>query len=796
MRVLEMKNNQFAIQPVTLEQEMSELKAIDFLADNYQEYLEKCFPQVKGQSAKRQKIKSLRANQTQDLLMYLEENETVEVEVFYTVALQLLGFLEIVDFTFGKVFEAMEKIQLPFIKTEKTHFETSEELSHAWYMLLTTHSKFGLNFLDSLASKGYFKDFPKDKPLFFNGKALPIFEGHQFIREVVYVETNLDTDQDGKCDLVKVEIIRPRTQVKIPALFTASPYNQGINPEANDRKLHEVKRPIARKVPNETTYEEIRFKQKEEGLPNKRVIVSQTSEADETFSHEQSYTLNDFFLTRGFASVYATGIGGLESDGIMTCGSVEQTDSMKAVVEWLAGNRVAFTNKTDNIAIKADWCNKKVAMTGKSYLGTLASAVATTGVIGLETIVSEAAISNWYQYYRENGLVIAPGGYPGEDADVLAELTFSRMIQAGDYLHIKDFFNEKQAEMKDLQDRENGSYNTFWDERNYLPNVHNIKADIIMVHGLNDWNVKPRHVQQLWEKLRTVDVEKKIILHQGEHIYINNQRSIDFSDMMNLWFSYKLYDLENQANKLLPNVVWQDNTESETWHAYAEWLSEKTRTFYLNEGKLSEEKTVGEQFFKDDLPQETFDKYANTHNLFDKEIQNETNTDLKGNRLLFQSDELTEEIFLDGVPKVKLRVKSSKNFGLLSVRLVDYGKAKRLGQVPKTLALKAIDTGYLYKRDDLKEFDYAPETMNKMISIGHTNLQNRKNAWKNDDLQADEYVEVIIDLQPTIYRLPKGRKLGLIVYATDYDLTLQGNEKMSYTVDLAESELVLPIRVS
>ena len=98
----------------------------------------------------------------------------------------------------------------------------------------------------------------------------------------------------------------------------------------------------------------------------------------------------------------------------------------------LAGDRLAFIDKHSGQTIKANWSNGKVAMTGKSYLGTLATAVATTGVRGLETVISEAAISDWYQYYRDNGLVIAPGGFPGEDVDVLAELVYSRMLNRAD----------------------------------------------------------------------------------------------------------------------------------------------------------------------------------------------------------------------------------------------------------------------------------------------------------------------------------------------------------------------------
>lgn len=117
-------------------------------------------------------------------------------------------------------------------------------------------------------------------------------------------------------------------------------------------------------------------------------------------------------LARGFAAVYAAGIGTMDSDGFRTCGSKEETESTTAIIEWLAGNRKAFIDKTSGIEIKAWWCNKHVAMTGKSYLGTLATAAATTGVEGLSTIISEAAISNWYDYYRDGGLVVARAVFP------------------------------------------------------------------------------------------------------------------------------------------------------------------------------------------------------------------------------------------------------------------------------------------------------------------------------------------------------------------------------------------------
>ena len=77
------------------------------------------------------------------------------------------------------------------------------------------------------ALKGAMKDGSAHKPLFVNGMAQPIFpfttgavkEGYSnkdsdIIRYCVYVETNYDTDGDGKLDLVKALVQVPRAAAK------------------------------------------------------------------------------------------------------------------------------------------------------------------------------------------------------------------------------------------------------------------------------------------------------------------------------------------------------------------------------------------------------------------------------------------------------------------------------------------------------------------------------------------------------------------------------------------------------
>lgn len=791
-----MKLNQFGLKKVALDEAKKELQALGFSEDQgdskklWFSFLRKSFLSVTDEGGFYSKLGNFLANQTTDLATFYESTQPLTKEVFYTVALQLLGFEEGIEFHAKSVLADAQKINLPIYEGD---FSETDTVMAAWYLLLNSHTKNALTFLDALANQGFYHDKEVSQPFFINGKAQAVFDTSRIIREVVYVEAPLDTDQDGQRDLLKLEILRPgetETGLKVPTLFTASPYAQGINGPAGEALTYDVNVPLERKEPNELTYEDIRYQEKTEKLPPERSVRGESKYATETFTREGSYTLNDYFLARGFAVVYGAAIGTKDSDGIQTCGSVEQTTAMVAYIEWLTGNRRGFTNRMDNIETKAWWSNQKVAMTGKSYLGTLATACATRGVEGLETIISEAAISDWYQYYRDNGLVIAPGGFPGEDADVLAVETFSKMKNAGDYLHSKDFFNNYLKEMAVLQDRRTGNYNTFWDERNYLPFIKDIKCDVVMVHGLNDWNVKPRQVADLWDALKEVPVAKKLILHQGQHIYINNMPSIDFHDMMNLWLSHKLYGLANDAKEILPDLIYQQNMVEDTWNTLADWQKENVTTYYLAEAALKTEKSSGSFTFNDQLPTEQYEKYTKNITAWEADLKTDA---LKGHCYLGKSAPVTEEKIINGRPTVKVKVASSQDLGMLSFELIDFGEAKRLKPVPDVVGLKGLALGPNWREDNLVELKLGKEDAYKLISRGHINLQNRENPWKVNDLQADEFVEVEVILHPTIYHLAKGHQLGLAVYGTDFGMTVRGNQAINYTLDFSASSLTLPL---
>ncbi|MGM9891631.1 Xaa-Pro dipeptidyl-peptidase [Limosilactobacillus sp.] len=795
-----MKINQFSIVNVSPRQQRAELTTLRLLKDEtesqlaptalFETLLTRTHLGVNSPLTTKEWLHDLLATPDQALDDWLAANNKLTTAVFYRIALQLLEFEPEIDFALEHPLEAWRKFHLTMVDTDEW---TAETVIKAFYLLLSTRGKNGQSWLDLLTAHGFLSwtyQLPAaEKPLLFNGKPVACYDPHDFIREVVYVETDLDTDFDGQADLVKVEIMRPRESnlKKVPALFTASPYNQGTNDEWGVKATHDVNRPLTHKTaegvapaeehfPTDFAYQEVK---------------GTAQHATETFSSTPAYTLNSYLAVRGYAVVYASGIGTKDSDGFQTCGSPEQTASMKAVVEWLHGDRRAFTDRHSGYTIAADWCNGNVAMTGRSYLGTLATAVATTGVPGLKAIISEAAISSWYDYYRENGLVRAAGGFQGEDADTLADETFSRTKRPADFHRVKGRYLQYVDQMAQAMDRQTGNYNDFWAARNYRPQIANIKAAVMMVHGLNDNNVEPSNVKALADKLAQLPVTSKLILHQGQHIYINAFQSLDFSEMVNLWLANKLWGVDNHADEILPDVLVQSNLTPETWESYDQWTAGKETTYYLKDNQLTTtaSSTADLQTFNDQQTPADYAAWCKAPAKWQAALYKD---DGRFSRH-FISAPLTTDELLRGTPRLTVQVSSSTDHGLLSAELIDRGTAKRLTTSPVIMNRGGLPLGYHWQADDLREFRLQKEATDyKVISHGHINLQNRHNARQVDDLFTDQLVTVSFDLQPLFHHLAAGHQLELVIYATDYEFTLRGNENISYRLPVQNARLTIP----
>ena len=692
-----------------------------------------------------------------DFLTYIQSDCEWSPNIFYTVALQLLGFRYFIDFEDTDSF--LKEVQFPI-----EYGNLVENLYH----LLNTRTVKGNLLIDQLVSDGL---IPEDNQYhYFNGKSLATFTSHDAIREVVYVESRVDTDKDGLPDLVKVSIIRPRYEGKIPAVMTASPYHQGTNDKASDKALYNMNVDLEVKEPHTIQVE----------VPQLELVdpvgsAELVDEAEETLTHiNSSYTLNDYLLPRGYANLYVSGVGTKDSQGLMTNGNYQQIEAYKNVIDWLNGRCRAFTDHTRKRQVKADWSNGKVATTGISYLGTMSNGLATTGVDGLEVIIAEAGISSWYNYYRENGLVTSPGGYPGEDFDSLAELTYSRNLLGGDYLHHNAAHQADLDIVKKELDRASGDYNQFWHDRNYLLHADQVKAEVVFTHGSQDWNVKPLHVFNMFQALPT-SIKKHLFYHNGAHVYLNNWQSIDFRESMNALLSKKLLGYDSSYE--LPTVIWQDNTGEQSWTSLDDFGNQTSqRTFLLGDG----EKVIQNRYETKD-----YERYGKAYPTFLSDLYQD-----KAQQVTIDLP-IEEDLHLNGKARLHLRLHSSTNKGLLSDKLLELGSKKYIQPYPAVLSVRTLDNGRYHMLDNLTELPFK-EAGQRVISKGYLNLQNRHDLLEVEAVTPGEWMEFDFDLQPTIYKLEKGATLRLVLYTTDFEITVRDQTDYQLTIDLAQSSLHLP----
>lgn len=454
-------------------------------------------------------------------------------------------------------------------------------------------------------------------PVFENGLAQPVFKftdgktGENYdpatssiVRYCVYVESDYDMDGDGKRDLVKAFIQVPRSAVegsyKAATLYEARPYCAGVQADGYDH-MKEVESKEYRKFDFADLDKEVPARIPE-GTISAMDLALKADPADwyypdkgnnNSMVYENLDNFN-YYLVRGFAVVVSAGFGALGSDGFNYVGSEYERDAFKSVVEWLHGDRVAYADREGKIETKADWANGNVAMTGRSYAGTMPFAVATTGVEGLKTIVPVAGIADWYTQQNMQG---AQRYWPKEMLNsFLAYFCSSR--------YNDETLSEKQLDdiaafhhELSLQQLKCGfDYDPeFWGAGNYRLHADQIKCSALIVHGFNDENVSTKQFEMMNTAFEQAGQTVKLILHQGPHItptMANKNYGIlidgkFYDDIVNEWISHYLYGVENGAEKM-PEVLAQTNYDQKKWEVESAWETEHTMKLASKE----ESKTV------------------------------------------------------------------------------------------------------------------------------------------------------------------------------------------------------------
>ncbi len=508
------------------------------------------------------------------------------------------------------------------------------------------------------------------------------------IVEEVYVESPTDTDSDGKLDLIYTKVSRPSGTTDLPVIFTMSPYSLGGN-----------------NVPNHSV--DVTRLPQEGGRRNKffeREFSKKLLEND--FASDLQAT-----LAGGYADITSDSLGTGRSKGCPTVGDVSETLAAKAVIDWLNGRARAFT--ASGTEVFATWANGNVGMSGVSYNGTLPTMVATTGVEGLKAIIPIAAISNWYNYYRANGLVVGPGGYIGEDADVLGKFVVRRSACAAE-----------MSRLTSAMGREHGDFTAFWSARNYLPKADQVTAATFIVHGQSDWNVKQRHATELWSALDG-RVPVRMWLHSGGH---SNPSRSTWNTEKYAWFDRFVKGVNNGVEQK-PRVEVQYGASS--WTSQNNWPLESTSqtTFYLNaDAGLST--TAGNP------AEDRFIDRGKTSTLETLVLSPSTRNQ---GRLVFLSAPLARQTTISGASEVNLQIALPSRKGAnITVALVEYR-----GTTPI------------------------------IITRGWADPQNHSDMTHGTPLIPGEKVSLRFSLEPKQYRFAAGSRIGIVVTSTDYDYTMR-----------------------
>jgi X-Pro dipeptidyl-peptidase len=590
-----------------------------------------------------------------------------------------------------------------------------------------------------------------------DGMMQPVLEfadSAQIIRQSLWVETNFDSDHDGKLDRVHVQVTRPgaaeKAGLRIPTLMLSSPYIGPTNGNAPDWDVHQ-----------------------ELGAPSPpRKLPAYRPFAD-TMRLKAGPTQ---WVSRGFAAVAVENAGTGLSTGCPTVGDSIENITPKFAIDWLNGRAKGYTTIDGNVEVSAtSWSNGKVGMTGTSYEGTMPLAAAVTGVKGLEAIIPISPNTSQYRYYRSNGLVRSPGGYLGEDVAELYDFVHSgRVREKCDEIWRDGIFAQHD-------DRQTGDFNQFWADRDQTPLVKNIHAAVLFAHGFNDWNVMPDHTIRMWDALKNINPSAKIYMSQGGHGAPPPQ------DMQAKWWAHYLYGVNNGVDTLPRAMIVQSTATAPTPPPDAGDGRGRRRPVapapaFFADYPVPGSAPVELHLLKGGNATGSAGLAASRQQGTEKLIDdfNVTPTAMamsasSPNRLIYALPVLKDSIHLSGRTVVTLKLAASKPAVNLSVYLVTLPyDSTRIGSAGE---VGVVTRGWA-----------DPQNYKSLTGDG-----DYVSMAKGEPLQRGRFYTMTFPLQPDDQVILPGQQLALMIFSSDAGFTLRPAPGSELTLDLDGSSFTIPV---
>ncbi|REE95256.1 Xaa-Pro dipeptidyl-peptidase [Thermomonospora umbrina] len=579
-----------------------------------------------------------------------------------------------------------------------------------------------------------------------NGVTQPVFSYRDAIRERVLVESPVDSDGDGRRDLVNVDVIRPRETargLKVPVIIDESPYydNAGRGNESERKRYDADGNPI-------------------------------------TFP----LFYDNYFVPRGYAFLAIDMIGTTRSDGCPTSGGPPDVAGGKAVVDWLNGRAAGY--RPDGGRVHATWTTGAAGMIGKSYDGTLANGVAATGVEGLKTIVPIAAISGWYGYSRMNGVK-----YWTDEQPWLADYVDTDPAEK---------CAPVRAAMDEGEDDATGNHNRYWAETDYrsgpVGDVDNVRASVFAVHTVNDLNVKADHFSLWWKGLAARNVPRKVWIAQYGHVDPFDFRRETWVRTLHQWFDHELHGVRN-------DIMRQPRADVEiapnAWIAQADWPAPDAAPITLRPGDGG---TLGLMPAPHGLTGTFTDAPGPDGAGFSEADLVADPTAPRPHRLAYVSAPLPRPARLSGTPTARLRVRLDRPTANLTALLVDYGEDTRVdylgpGSGIRTLTAESChgestpDDDACYRRT---ETTTTTSPVN-VVARGWIDAQNRTSLSDPTPLTPGRYHDVRWNTLPHDYLFKPGHRIALVLAGTDADYNTETPTGAEVTIDLAGTSISVPV---
>jgi predicted acyl esterase len=433
------------------------------------------------------------------------------------------------------------------------------------------------------------------------------------------------------------------------------------------------------------------------------------------------YADYEFFVLRGAAYVEADERGTGGSEGCLDFGGSADRSDAKVFARWIRSQ---------------PWSNGKIVTDGVSHPG-MGSVVAHTSIPNLTGALTHAPVVSYYQDEWLQGAKF--------------EDQFNGPAYQGIELAppLPDEFGQPQAvtaQAATCTGRTTTDYSTYdgpftelWQDRDLSRFTPQERNPILFTHGFVDLNVHPDHTQMYWDALGD-DYPKYAIFGWWYHGYPNMQghAAKDFSFVRHRWMDALLFGKDNGL-WLEPRVLVEDSLG--TWHESHNWPIDGSKHVEL---ATSKNKLTA----KPGAPAEVSYKDA---------LGAERGT-WEGAHVLFETSPMSEDMLINGAPKVNLKASSSET----STKWVAY------------------------------LLDIAPDGSWERISHGYADSHSygAEEGWL--EMDPGKPYRWTLNLMPTAVVVAKGHKVGLLIASQDSRNTHDGYCFSDYTGGCYDPSGILP----